>query len=220
MFSWRNAESIWSNFHEEFFKLTADWSTLLWSSSWSLVSWDTLSAFPPVHAPVLGTTCAPCSHDSVSSKMILSRQRKAQSYVRKSGNPDSWVTLPWPTSSPWPGKFVGTLVLFFPPLPSPNSPVAPSPLLSLWGAFQSSPTQTLTQALGSYFFPNAHNTFIFQAASSVRKVDNRHPLIQTPAVSAESVQLAQCRVLPRGWLRILHRKEQSGYHLFFYETCK
>lgn len=112
------------------------------------------------------------------------------------------------------------LCSFFPPLPSPNSPVAPSPLLSLWGAFQSSPTQTLTQALGSYFFPNAHNTFIFQAASSVRKVDNRHPLIQTPAVSAESVQLAQCRVLPRGWLRILHRKEQSGYHLFFYETCK
>lgn len=149
---------------------------------------------------------------------FLGRERR--SHTLKSGNPDSWVTLPWPTSSPWPGKFVGTLVLFFSPLPSPNSPVAPSPLLSLWGAFQSSPTQTLTQALGSYFSPIAHNTFIFQAASSVRKVDNRHPLIQTPAVSAESVQLAQCRVLPRGWLRILHRKEQSGYHLFFYETCK
>lgn len=151
MFSWRNAESIWSNFHEEFFKLTADWSTLVWSSSWSLVSWDTLSAFPPVHAPVLGTTCAPCSHDSVSSKMILSRQRKAQSYVRKSGNPDSWVTLPWPTSSAWPGKFVGTLVLFFPPLPSPNSPVAPSPL-SL-GRFPIKSNTDINTGLRQLLFP-------------------------------------------------------------------
>lgn len=198
MFSWRNAESIWSNFHEEFFKLTADWSTLVRSSSWSLVSWDTLSAFPQ--------SMRLCSAPRVLHAHMIQFPRKWFFLVRERrshtlenpGTQTAESLLLGPQVHPDLVNLLERLCSFFPP----NSPVALSPLLSLWDAFQSSPTQTLTQALGSYFFPNAHNTFIFQAASSVRKVDYRHPLIQTPAVSAESVQLAQCRVLPRRRLRI------------------
>lgn len=67
----------------------------------------------------------------------------------KSWNSDCWVTVPWPSNSPWPGKSVGTsrfLVFLFSAPPISLSP-------ALWDTFQRSPTQTLTQALCSYFFP-------------------------------------------------------------------
>lgn len=164
-----------------------------------VLSTEALSiSFPSVPAFLLAVMCAPLLTWFSFPWRTPSRQRKAQSYVGNPGNPDCWVTLPWPTSSPWPGRFAGTS------LPSvcfvfSDSPTAP--FLSL-GRFPTSPTQTLTQALCNFFSPSAHNTLIFQAVSSVGKVDNRHPLIQTATVSAESVHFAQRWVLPQGRLRI------------------
>ncbi len=191
---------------------SSDWSTPAWSSSWSLVNWGFLSAFPP--------SCA-CAHhhvclysDTLQFPVKASFSAEKGAVIRwKSWNPDCWVTPSWPRSSPWPGKLVGTfrfLVFFFyAPPASLFLSFSLSLSLSLWGTFQRSPTQTLTQVLCSYFSPNARNTLIFQAVSSVRQVDNRHPLIQTATVSAESVHFVQCGVLPQGRLRILQKKGQT-----------
>lgn len=72
-----------------------------------------------------------------------------------------------------------------------------------------------------------HNTAILpREASPVGEVDDRNPLIQTAAVSAESVHFAQRRVLPQRRLRVLLEEESSQglvlhVHTVHYETfCK
>lgn len=205
---------IWSNFLVQSFELGAQTAPLQRGP----VLGGSLSAVPQ--------SCA-CAHHHVclSTHMIQFPVKASFSAEKgavihwKSWNPDCWVTLPWPTSSPWPGKFVGA----FDFLVVNTCVLCPSWLslsLSLPGALSKWVQQTLTQALCSYFSPNAHKTWIFQAASSVGQVDNRHPLIQTATVSAEPVHFAQCGVLPQWRLRILQEERQSSYHLLIYEMCK
>ncbi len=46
-------------------------------------------------------------------------------------------------------------------------------------------------------------------SSSFGQIDNRHPLVQSPTVSAESIQFAEGWILPRGWLWILWKKREK-----------
>lgn len=161
--------------------------------------------FFPSSSPVQSSACAH-HHVYLSAHMIqfpvkasFLGKRKAQSHF---GNPGTWTAESHFLGPRVHSDLVNLLerlasfsfLVFFSFFSCPSRLLS----LSLWGTFQRrSPTQTLTQALCSYFSPNAQNTLIFQAVSSVGQVDHRHPLIQTAAVSAESVHFVQRRVLPQ-----------------------
>lgn len=95
---------------------SSDWSTPARSSSWSLGNRGSLPA------PLL--SCASAPHHVCSTAHMIQFPVKASfsaekgAVIRwKSWNQDCWVTLPQPTSSPWPGKFVSLpCALFFLPL--------------------------------------------------------------------------------------------------------
>lgn len=114
----------------------------------------------------------------------------------KSWNADCWVTPPWPTSSPWPEKLVGKFgwreFFFFLPLPPLSGSLSNTDM-------NTGPVQLLFPQCTQYIH-------IPQRGSSVRQVDNRHPLVQTAALSAEPGHFAQRRVLPQGRLGILQEK--------------
>lgn len=184
---------IWSNFKERFSQRRAlTRATPTQSSSWE--SWQLRPGSSPVL--LLSSTCAPLLTWFSFLWRPLSRQRKAQSYVGNPGTKTAESLFPGPQVHADLENSSLFLVFFF-----------SLPLLSffLLGTLQRSPTQTLTQALWSYFSPNAQNTFIFQQVSSVGQVDHRHPLIQTATVTAESVHFAQRGVLPRRRLRVLQK---------------
>lgn len=48
-------------------------------------------------------------------------------------------------------------------------------------------------------------------ASSVRQIDDRHPLVHAAALSAKSVDFAQCRVFPWSWMWALKQKRENKW---------
>lgn len=191
------------------------------SGSWSVASSPPPSRSLQTRAPHAVRSL--CSHDAAASSQkhcsFLGRQRErtAESlFLDPRVHPDETFTFP-------------LLFTIF----------APPPLISSAGwCVRGGQQQQKEGEEGEKGFPiNAGGCFfdivfapgrkrfltIFRTVSSVRQVDDRHPLIQAAAVPAESVHLAKRWVLPQGRLRVLQVGEKqldACWGLFFEHTIQ
>lgn len=145
-------------------------------------------------------SCSPrvlvCSHACFLER-LLSRQRKAQSFTGNPGTQTAESHFLGPRVNPDLGNSVDRLLFHVFALS-----------VSL-GNFPKKSNTDIDTGRVQLLFPQRTQYVIIQTVSSVRQVDDRHPLIQTTAVSAESVDFVQRRILPQRRLRILQRGESS-----------
>lgn len=112
-----------------------------------LVSWDSV-CFPPVSC-----ACAP-HHVCVSPHEVRFPGKDSFSAEKgavvswKSCDPECWVTLPWPTSSPWLVVTFSLPWVIFSPLPLPSLCLSVS-----WGHFQKESNTDTNTGLVQLLFP-------------------------------------------------------------------